>query len=144
MVPLQVPAPAARSAEPFDCHTLPEQRTTGIQATACLRARLCLAALPVATLIMESPKVDMCYTCNYVEIMAKMIQIRHVPEDVHRKLKTRAAEAGMSLSDFLRKEVELVAQRPTLTQLLERLARRSSVRLRVSAAEVIRAERDQR
>jgi len=90
------------------------------------------------------PRFDMCYTCNYVENVAKMIQIRHVPEDVHRKLKARAAEVGMSLSDFLRKEVELVAQRPTITQLLERIARRSSVRPRVSAAEVIRAERDRR
>jgi plasmid stability protein len=76
--------------------------------------------------------------------MAKMIQIRHVPEELHRKLKVRAAEAGVSLSDFLRKEVELVAERPTIAELRERLARRSAVRLRVSPARVIRQERDRR
>jgi antitoxin FitA len=73
-----------------------------------------------------------------------MIQIRHVPDELHRKLKVRAAEAGMTLSDFLRKEVELVAERPTLADLRERIARRSRVRPSVSPAHVIRAEREGR
>jgi plasmid stability protein len=73
-----------------------------------------------------------------------MIQIRHVPDELHRKLKVRAAEAGMSLSDFLRREVELVAERPTVAELRERLARRSRLRPRLSPARVIRIERDRR
>lgn len=73
-----------------------------------------------------------------------MIQIRHVPDDIHRKLKVRAAEAGVSLSDFLRKEVELVAERPTIAEMRERLAKRSPVHVRVSPARVIRAERERR
>ena len=43
-------------------------------------------------------------TCRYVLRMAKMIQLRHVPDDLHRKLKARAALAGLSLSDYLLRE----------------------------------------
>jgi plasmid stability protein len=51
-----------------------------------------------------------------------MIQIRNVPNDLHRKLKVRAAERGTSLSEFLLAEVEEIADRPTLAELMERLA----------------------
>jgi antitoxin FitA len=54
--------------------------------------------------------------------MSKMIQIRNVPDDLHRKLKVRAAEQGTSLSEFLLAEVEEIADRPTLAELMERLA----------------------
>jgi plasmid stability protein len=54
--------------------------------------------------------------------MSKMIQIRNVPDDLHRKLKVRAAERGTSLSEFLLAEVEEIADRPTLAELMERLA----------------------
>lgn len=54
--------------------------------------------------------------------MAKMIQIRNVPDELHRKLKVRAAERGTSLSDYLLAEVEEIADRPTLSELMERLA----------------------
>jgi antitoxin FitA len=64
----------------------------------------------------------MCGTWDMVEHMSKMIQIRNVPDDVHRKLKVRAAERGMSLSEFLLAEVEEIAERPTLAELMERLA----------------------
>jgi plasmid stability protein len=46
--------------------------------------------------------------------MSKMIQIRNVPDDVHRTLRVRAAAAGMSLSDFLKRDLELAAAQPTL------------------------------
>lgn len=46
--------------------------------------------------------LGMCYACENADCMKKMIQIRNVPEAVHRKLKARAACAGMSLSDYLR------------------------------------------
>lgn len=74
--------------------------------------------------------------------MAKMIQIRNVPEVVHRTLKARAAEAGMSLSEYLLAELEQVAERPTLRELTERIHARSLVRLRTSPASIIRRHRD--
>ena len=49
--------------------------------------------------------IDMCSTCIHVEHMSKMIQIRNVPDDLHRRLKSRAALAGMSLSDYLLNEI---------------------------------------
>ncbi|MEK7407339.1 MAG: hypothetical protein AAB225_19870 [Acidobacteriota bacterium] len=76
--------------------------------------------------------------------MPKMIQIRHVPDHVHRKLKARAGKKGMSLSDYLLKEVERLAQEPTVEEFLERLSRREPVNLPIPAADVIRAERDSR
>lgn len=74
--------------------------------------------------------------------MAKMIQIRNVPEDLHRALKTRAARLGMSLSDYLLAEMEMVAEKPTLAELLERLGGRKPVKLDESSATVIRRHRD--
>jgi antitoxin FitA len=63
---------------------------------------------------------------------------------VHRKLKARAASKGMSLSDYLLKEVERLAQEPTMEEFLERLSRREPAPLQVPAADVVRAERDSR
>jgi plasmid stability protein len=63
----------------------------------------------------------MCITCVMVAHMP-MIQIRNVPEDLHRKLKVRAAERGTSLSEYLLAEVEQIADRPTLAELMEQLA----------------------
>ena len=54
----------------------------------------------------------------YVTHMSKMIQIRNVPDHIHRLLKMRAAEAGMSLSEFLVREVSLIADRPSLNEIL--------------------------
>jgi plasmid stability protein len=71
-----------------------------------------------------------------------MIQIRNVPEDVHRTLKVRAAGAGMSLSDYLLAEVSEIAGRPTLEELVARLRRRRPVEDRESSAEIIRRHRD--
>jgi plasmid stability protein len=76
--------------------------------------------------------------------MATMVQIRNVPSDLHRKLKARAAMEGMSLSDYLLREVRRIAERPTPEEMQERLRSRSPVRLRISPAAVIRAERDRR
>ena len=76
--------------------------------------------------------------------MPKMIQIRRVPDELHRQLKARAALQGMSLSDYLRREVELIAERSTLAEIKERLAGLPAVNPIVPPAEVIRAERDKR
>ena len=72
-----------------------------------------------------------------------MIQLRNVPDGVHRTLKARAALAGMSLSDYLIAELRQMAARPTLTELRDRVQRRERV-TRVSAAAVIREQRDTR
>ncbi|MGH2545531.1 MAG: FitA-like ribbon-helix-helix domain-containing protein [Actinomycetota bacterium] len=74
--------------------------------------------------------------------MTKMIQIRNVPEDVHRALKVRAVGAGMSLSDYLLAEVAEIAERPTLEELVARLRRRRPVEARESSADIIRRHRD--
>jgi plasmid stability protein len=76
--------------------------------------------------------------------MSKMIQLRNVPDDLHRKLKSRAAMAGLSLSDYLLREVRRVAERPTVTELRQRLAQRPPVNPRMTPAKAVRAERDQR
>ncbi len=74
--------------------------------------------------------------------MGRLLQIKDVPEDVHRTLKARAALAGMSLSDYLIAEIRQLAARPTMTELRERVHRRERISSHVSAADVIRQERD--
>jgi plasmid stability protein len=76
--------------------------------------------------------------------MVKMIQLRNVPDSLHRKLKSRAALAGMSLSDYLIAEIRKTAERPTLEELRERLARREAVEPKETPAEAVRAERQSR
>jgi plasmid stability protein len=73
--------------------------------------------------------------------MSKMIQLRNVPDGLHRKLKARAAMAGMSLSDYLLAEVRRSAERPTLEELRDKLRQREPVNLPIPAARVIRDER---
>lgn len=86
----------------------------------------------------------MCSTCFYAASMSTMIQIRNVPDALHRRLKARAALAGMSLSDYLLHEVRRAAERPTLDDLRARLARRQAVVSGLSPADAVRAERDNR
>jgi plasmid stability protein len=74
--------------------------------------------------------------------MPKMIQLRHVPDDLHRKLKASAAIEGMSLSDYILREVRQFADKPTMKEMMERLARRKPVNLKPSPTEMIRALRD--
>jgi plasmid stability protein len=73
-----------------------------------------------------------------------MIQLRNVPEALHRKLKARAALEGMTLSDYLIGEVRRVAERPSFSELRQRLAQRTPVRPDVSPAQAVRTERDGR
>jgi antitoxin FitA len=73
-----------------------------------------------------------------------MVQIRNVPVELHRKLKARAAIEGLSMSDFVMRELRKALDRPTRQEILERLRARPVRRLRPGAAEVIRAERDAR
>jgi plasmid stability protein len=76
--------------------------------------------------------------------MSTLVQIRNVPRDLHRRLKARAAMAGMSMSEYALRELRKALERPTREEILERLASRPVRRLRRSAADVVRAERDSR
>jgi hypothetical protein len=73
-----------------------------------------------------------------------MIQLRHVPDSLHRQLKARAALSGLALSDYLIREVRKIAEQPTPEEMRERLARRQKYTDRLSPTEVLRRERDQR
>jgi antitoxin FitA len=74
--------------------------------------------------------------------MSKMIQIRNVPDDLHRKLKVRAAELGMTLSDYLLAEARQLAERPTLQEVLAQLDREEPFTPQESSSEIIRELRD--
>ena len=76
--------------------------------------------------------------------MSKMIQLRNVPDALHRSLKARAAMAGMSLSDYLLGEIKEIAERPTLAELRERLHQRQPVSALLDTARLVREERDSR
>ena len=73
-----------------------------------------------------------------------MIQLRHVPDALHRQLKARAALSGLSLSDFLVREVRKIAEQPTAEEMLERLKQRERYKGKVSPTEVRREEREAR
>lgn len=75
--------------------------------------------------------------------MSKMVQIRNVPDDLHRRLKARAALEGLSLSDYLLTEIRRSMERPTLQELRQRLAQRTPVNPRPRPAKAVRMERDQ-
>lgn len=73
-----------------------------------------------------------------------MVQIRNVPADFHRRLKARAAVEGMSMSDYILRELGKSLDRPTRQEVLDRLRRGPHRRLAQAPAELIRAERDAR
>ncbi len=81
-------------------------------------------------------------TCVTFYRMSKMIQIRNVPDELHRTLKVRAAKAGMTLSDYLLSEIERVAEKPTLAEMMERLRSREPVELDEPPDVTIRRFRD--
>ena len=74
--------------------------------------------------------------------MSRMVQIRNVPDALHRKLKARAAGAGRTLSDYLLAELERLAARPTRDEMLTRIHSRKRVTLKTPAAIIVRQERD--
>ncbi len=82
-------------------------------------------------------------TCSYALHMP-MLQIRNVPDALHRELKARAALAGMSVSDYLLQELRRSLERPTREELLRRLAKRAPARPRPAPADAVRAERNRR
>lgn len=91
--------------------------------------------------MLERHELDMQSACLYVYDMEKNIQIRNVPEDLHQTLKSRAALAGMSLSDYLLQEARKLVERPTLEELRQRLHQRQSVTGSIDAAALVRETR---
>lgn len=76
--------------------------------------------------------------------MPTMIQLRNVPDELHRKLKARAAASGQTLSDYLIAEVRAISERATPAEVRYRLLQRAPAKVRESAARAVRAERDAR
>lgn len=76
--------------------------------------------------------------------MSVMVQIRNVPDHLHKKLKARAALAGLSLSDYVLAELKRSLERPTREEFLDRLAGRTPVAVKQRPASAVRAERDAR
>jgi plasmid stability protein len=76
--------------------------------------------------------------------MAKLIQIRHGPDDLHRNLKARAALLGVSLTDYLLTEIRRIAELPTGAEIFERLRSRSAVTSDIPVADMVRDERNAR
>ncbi len=73
-----------------------------------------------------------------------MIQLRNVPDTLHRGLKARAAMSGMSLSDYLLREIREIAERPTLAEMQDRLHKRKPVSAQIDSARLVREEREAR
>ena len=73
--------------------------------------------------------------------MTTMIQIRNVPETLHRRLKARAALEGMSMSRFIMREIERALERPSRREWIEAIRSQPEVELDLSPAEILREER---
>lgn len=73
-----------------------------------------------------------------------MIQVRNVPEALHRALKARAAREGMSLSDYIKRELEQTVERPTIREWLDRVQQNKPLKSNRSAAQAVREMRDSR
>ena len=73
--------------------------------------------------------------------MTKMIQVRDVPDSLHRELTRRAKRAGLALTDYVQHILEREIERPPWAEVLERISARTPVDLGASAAELLRAER---
>lgn len=72
------------------------------------------------------------------------LQIRNLPDELHRRLKARAALEGQSLSEYALGELRRAMQRPTRRELVERVAAFDRITAAESAADAVRAERDAR
>jgi antitoxin FitA len=79
-----------------------------------------------------------------LHMKTRMIQIRHVPEDVHRKLKERAKRAGMSLSDYLLQEVTLLSSQMSWDELFDEIDQEDPAPTGIDWTKAIRAGREER
>ena len=81
--------------------------------------------------------------CKYAFCMSSL-QIRNVPDDLHRRLKARAALEGQSLSEYALTELRRAMQRPTRQELADRVAAFERITVSESSADAVRSERDSR
>jgi plasmid stability protein len=72
------------------------------------------------------------------------IQIRNVPPELHRKLKVRAVQEGLTLSEYLLREAERAVEKPTIEELTRRIEARRLPTLKSHPADLIRADRERR
>lgn len=80
--------------------------------------------------------------CMYHPQMARTIQIRDVPEHVHRTLRGRAAQAGISLSDYVLEDLTRLAERPAVADVLRRASERTGGAATGAIVEAVRSGRD--
>jgi hypothetical protein len=76
--------------------------------------------------------------------MSKMIQVRNVPDRLHRELVRRAQERGQTLTDFITELLRREVARPPAEEVFDRIERRRPVILSETPAEMIRREREER
>ena len=76
--------------------------------------------------------------------MSVMIQIRNVPDKLHRQLKARAALEGVSMSQFILREIQRALERPSREDVMRRIAEQGETYLSRPAADVLREERRRR
>ncbi|MFP3949231.1 MAG: FitA-like ribbon-helix-helix domain-containing protein [Gemmatimonadota bacterium] len=76
--------------------------------------------------------------------MSKMIQVRNVPDDLHRELVRRAERSGKTLTDYIQGILEREVARPPREEVFERIAARSRVELTTSVSDVLRGDRPSR
>jgi len=76
--------------------------------------------------------------------MNKMLQVRNLKAETHRKVKVRAAEEGISVTEWVTRLIERELKRPSMAELYARLKSRRPVHLTPSAADIIREQRDSR
>jgi plasmid stability protein len=81
-------------------------------------------------------------TCYHLNSMPSMIQVRNVPDELHRDLKVRAAQTGMTLSDYLLAELRALAVRPTMREWLASSEQWEPVEVEESPAATLAAERN--
>lgn len=84
------------------------------------------------------------YACTHADCMSKAVQIRNMPETLHRRLKARAALAGMSVSEYALLELKRTLEQPTTQEILERLAALPPIEATPSPAKILREERNRR
>jgi plasmid stability protein len=91
----------------------------------------------------QAQLIDMSSARVNVEAMSKMIQIRNVPDDLHRQLKIRAAAAGMSMSDYLKRELDIRTRKSTIPEIIARreASGRKSTSTTQQLVEIIRETR---
>lgn len=82
------------------------------------------------------------YTCVHVARMSKMLQVRNVPDRLHRRLKERAARRGMTLSAYVLEELQAIADELPMDEWVESVRELPPVRLTTSVADLIRQDRE--